>query len=70
MVTLNDLKTDMDNSLDSCGESLSTKWIQARLLADYPAEIVVASVSGRENVITFSSTANKLLSDFHKKIEG
>ena len=67
MVTLNDLKTVMDNSLDSCGKSFSTKWIQAHLLADYPDEIVVASVSGRENVITFSSTASKLLLNFHKK---
>ena len=59
-MTLNDLQSVMENSF-------STKWIQSRLQADYPGEIMVTSLSGRENVITFNSTASKLLSDFYRE---
>ena len=61
LVTLHDLHCVMDGY----GRSFSTKWIQARLLKDFPDEIIITSVSGKENVITFVSTANKILTDFH-----
>ena len=67
LVTLSDMQNIMNNSLEGvAGEAFTTKWIQSRLSADFPSDIFIATVNGRENVITFRSSANKILSDFHK----
>ena len=59
MVTVSDLQNIMENSL-------TTRWIQSRLQADFP-DLMIANILGRENVITFRTTARKLLSDFSLK---
>ena len=67
LVTLSDLTAVMRNILKTPGEGFSAKWIQKRLLEDFKDDIVITSkINGKANVITFVSTASKILSDFHK----
>ena len=41
-----------------------TKWLQEKLLSYFKDQIVISSIEGKPNVVTFLSTANKILSDF------
>ena len=67
LVTLSDLKAVMDDILKAPGEGFSTKWIQKRLLEDFKDDIVIANnINGKSNVISFVSTASKILSDYHR----
>ena len=67
LVTLQDLKEKMEETLGNKDTSFTNKWLQSRLIEDFQDEIVIAHANGRSNVITFQSTAQKVLSDFHKK---
>ena len=67
LVTLYDMQTATSDALtDTVLTPFTTKWIQSRLMTDFPDEIFIATVNGRVNVITFRSTTNKILSNFHK----
>ena len=67
LVTLYNMPTVMNDALtDTEVTPFTTKWIQSRLMTDFPDEIFIATVNGRVNVITFRSTTNKILSNFHK----
>ena len=41
-----------------------TKWLQEKLLSYFKDQIVISNIQGKSNVVTFLSTANKILSDF------
>ena len=55
----------MESILPSPGDAYSSKWIQKRLVDDFQDEIMTTNINGKSNVVTFTSTASKILPDFH-----
>ena len=65
-LTLSDLQAMMANMLpEQKGDAYCTKWLQEKLLTYFKDQIVISNIQGKPNVVTFISTANKILADFH-----
>ena len=43
------------------------KYLKKRITEDFDGSIIIANINGNADVISFRSTASKVLQDFHKK---
>ena len=58
----------MENYLkDSEQESYTTKWMKQRLLETLEDDIIIASVNGKQDVVTFRTKTSKILQDFYNE---
>jgi hypothetical protein len=67
-ITVSDLVTKMTEELAACGsteEPYSVKYMKQRLLEHYGEKIVITQLGGRENVVTFRTTASSILQEYY-----
>ena len=56
----------MDSFLkDSPHETFTTKWIKHKLQEQLKDEIVITEINGKPNIVTFRTTAAKILQNFY-----
>lgn len=67
-ITINDLVKKMSEFIepDTC-DPYSFKHMKSELIRHFGDRIIITDINGRANVVTFRSTASKILSDFHNK---
>ena len=46
----------------------SAPHLKRRILTDFKDQVVISNVNGKSDVITFVSTASKILQDFNEKL--
>ena len=67
-ITINDLINQMQTltAEENC-EPYSSPYMKQELKKHYGDRIIVTEINGKPNVVTFHSTANRILNDFHDK---
>ena len=65
-ITLKDLCRKMEDYLDSGSSAYTEKNMKHKLKSQFGDEIVITCIRGKQNVVTFRSVAEKILSEFQK----
>ena len=68
--TVNDLIDNMKTYLGDCDSLPYGFTHMKKMIKDhYGNEIIIAEINGKSNVVTFTTTASKILHDFHQQSE-
>ena len=57
----------MKQCMSEVGEPYDNKTMKNKLTQEFGDEIVISSLEGKSNVVTFRSTVVKILENYHKK---